>query len=68
MKLIDDWRRVLKRAWSIRVSIYIAALTGLAAVWSAFEGVVPLWLFVAVGVGGPVLTVVLRLIKQEPEE
>lgn len=34
--LLDDWRRVLRRAWSIRFSL-------LAAAFTAAEGVVPLF-------------------------
>lgn len=66
MKLIDDWRREVMRLWTIRWSIAVAILTGLGLVWFAFEGVVPLWAFAAIGIAAPVLNVVIRLLKQPP--
>lgn len=31
MRLIDDWRRVLRRAWSIRLMVLAAGLSGCEA-------------------------------------
>lgn len=34
MKLVADWRRVLKRAWSIRLMILAGILSGLEVIFS----------------------------------
>jgi len=34
MRLVDDWRRVLKRAWSIRLMILAGILSGIEVVLS----------------------------------
>ena len=40
--LIRDWRVVLKRGWTIRVALIIAAVDGLYAAWPAFQDTFPL--------------------------
>lgn len=34
MKLVSDWRRVLKRAWSIRLLVLAGILSGLEVIFS----------------------------------
>ncbi len=63
-RLIDDWENELLRLWSVRWSLFLAAASGLSGVWFALQGYVPLWLFILVGVLGPVVLVILRMIKQ----
>lgn len=41
-RLIDDWHREAPRLWSVRIAAFWGALSGLAAVWPAFQGVLPL--------------------------
>lgn len=38
MRLIDDWRRVLKRAWSIRLIIVAGILSGLEVALPIIDG------------------------------
>lgn len=68
MRLIDDWRRLWPRFWSMRVAIggvmFWAAVAGLYLVWPAFAGVIPLWFY---AVGGVLMSIALglaRLFKQ----
>ena len=69
MTLLDDWRILLARAWSIRLNLMAAAITGLTSVWFAFYPVVPLWVFAAASVGLHLAAVILRLLKQpEPSD
>jgi hypothetical protein len=43
--LIDEWRAVALRLWSIRLALFWGAICGLCAVWSAFVDIMPLWVF-----------------------
>lgn len=66
MRLVDNWRAVLKHAWSVRLAIFIALLNGAAvvvALWTGTLPVPPLWL---IAVNGMLATAVplLRLIPQ----
>ncbi len=45
MTLIDEWRAVALRLWSIRLALFWGAICGLCAVWSAFVDIMPLWVF-----------------------
>lgn len=42
MKLVDDWRAVVRRAWSIRLMIVAGVLSGLEVVLPLIDGWVPL--------------------------
>lgn len=64
VELVSDWRRVLRRAWSVRFMVLAVALNGLGAVWFALADHVPIKLFVAGGVIVPVLALASRLIHQ----
>ena len=44
--LLDDWRRVLRRAWSIRFSLLAATFTAAEVVVSLFGEVLPRGAFV----------------------
>lgn len=65
MRLRRDWKRILKRAWSVRFMFLGAGLTGLAGVWFALEDYTPIWLFIAGGVVVPIMAVGARLISQK---
>lgn len=62
--VIDNWRDILARAWSIRLAVFWAAIAGLAAAWPAFMDTVPPRLFAVVSVIFSVALVVARLTKQ----
>jgi hypothetical protein len=42
MRLIDGWRAVLRKAWSIRLMLLAALLSGLEVVLPLLDGVLPL--------------------------
>lgn len=42
MRLIDNWRRVLKRAWSVRILALAAVFSGLEVALPFFDGTLPL--------------------------
>ena len=64
MKLRDDWRVILRKAWSVRLMLLAAALNGLAAVWFVLSDNIPEWLFLVGGVLIPIAALVARLIDQ----
>lgn len=41
MRPIADWRRVLRRAWSIRLMILAAVLSGIEVALPLLDGLVP---------------------------
>lgn len=43
-RLVHDWRTVLKRAWSIRLSLLAAAFTAWASWWGLREYGTPLYI------------------------
>lgn len=65
MRLVEDWRRVLARAWSVRFMFLATAMSGLAAVWFALADYVPIWLFILGGVVLPMVALAARLISQK---
>lgn len=45
--LIDNWKLVLKKAWSVRLIVLAAALSGIEAVMPFFEEAFPRGVFAA---------------------
>lgn len=41
MKLIPDWRRVLSRAWSVRLIALAVVLQAVEIAWPYLDGVLP---------------------------
>lgn len=65
MNLIHDWVNVLKRAWSIRLAIGAALLSGVDIYMQAFTAVHPsLWLSGASAALG-VAAAISRLVSQQ---
>lgn len=64
MRLLENWRDVLRKAWSARVALFWGAVSGLVGVWSAFQDFMPLWLFAGLSVAMSVALVVARLTAQ----
>lgn len=64
MKLKDDWKLILKRAWSIRLSVLAAIVSGASLYWFVLEDEMPPRIFFAVGVGLSLAAAVARLIDQ----
>ena len=67
-RFIENWRAVLKKAWSVRVAwagiIFWGAVTGLWAIWPAFVEKLPLWVYAVGGVLMSILVVYGRVTKQ----
>lgn len=61
MKLVSNWRVVLRRSWAVRVTLISYALSALADLWPALGDVVPPAWFI--GVGLP-LAIVARVLDQ----
>ncbi len=40
MRLVDDWRAVLRRAWSIRLALLAALLSGLEVLLPILDGAI----------------------------
>ena len=64
MRLIEDWRHVLKNAWSIRFIVLAALLSGLEIVLPMFGDVLPRRFFAALMFSVTVAAAVARLIPQ----
>ena len=47
MSLVENWRDVLKKAWSVRLIVLAAILSGIEAVLPMFETSFPNGVFVA---------------------
>lgn len=45
MSLVDDWRSVLRKAWSVRLIILAGALSGAEVVLPMFQDAIPRGVF-----------------------
>lgn len=63
LRLIPGWKAA-HRMWSIRIAALIVIITSLMGVWSAFESVLPTWMYVLVGVLGNSGVALARLLDQ----
>lgn len=43
MKLLPDWKNILQRAWSVRLILLAALLSGAEAILPVFGAAVPPW-------------------------
>lgn len=62
--LLDDWRRVARRAWSIRLSIVAALFTAAEVVVPLFGDVLPRGVFVLLAFSASIGAVIARLVAQ----
>ena len=62
--LLDNAARDWHRLWSIRAALFWGALSGLVAVWAAFQDVMPLWAFAGLSVGMNASIAIARVLKQ----
>lgn len=65
MKLYDNWREIFRRAWSVRIALALAAISGMNAVLPVFADVLPREVFALLTFGGAVAIVVARLVYQK---
>lgn len=68
MKFLNDWKKVARGAWSMRIAIgsalFWGALSMIAVLWPALIGYVPLWLLFGGGALIGAAIAVARLTKQ----
>lgn len=62
--LLNDWRRVLRRAWSIRFSLLAAAFTAAEVVVPLFGDVMPRGAFVLLAFTASIGATVARIVAQ----
>ena len=62
--LLDDWRCVLRRAWSIRFSLLAAAFTAAEVVVPLFGDVLPRGAFVLLAFAASIAATVARIVAQ----
>ena len=65
MRLIGDWRHVLKHAWSIRFIVLAALLSGVEIVLPMFDDTMPRGLFAVLTLVVTVAAAVARLVPQQ---
>lgn len=65
MKPVDDWRRVLKKAWSIRLMLLAGLLSGVEVVLPFFSHSLPNGLFAALSGITVAAAFVARLVAQK---
>ena len=64
MKLYDDWRLILRKAWSVRLGVLAGLFSGAEVILPLFNDAIPRALFAVlsfVAVGGAVIA---RLVAQ----
>ena len=61
MKLVENWRAILLRAWSVWAMVFAAVLDVAIQTVPFMSDIIPVWLILVV----LVLGVVARLIKQD---
>jgi hypothetical protein len=64
MELLPDWKRIARRAWSIRLSIIAAMLSGAEVVLPLFINVLPQNLFASLSFVAVVGAAVARVVSQ----
>lgn len=64
MEFMPDWRRILRRAWSIRLAILAALFSGAEVVLPMFIDVLPRNLFAALSFASVVGAAVARVVAQ----
>ena len=64
LHLLPDWRHVLRRAWSVRLSIVAAIFTAAEVVVPIFSDVLPRDLFVLLAFSASIGAAIARLVAQ----
>ncbi len=62
--LLDDWRRVARRAWSIRLSIVAAIFTAAEVVVPLFGDMLPRGVFVLLAFSASIGAAIARVVAQ----
>ncbi len=64
MRLHRDWKKILWRAWSVRLIVLGGLLQGAALYWTAFEGTMDPRLFFGAGILLQIAAGLSRVIDQ----
>jgi len=64
LSLLDDWRRVARHAWSIRLSVVAAIFTAAEVVVPLFGDVLPRGVFVLLAFSASIGAAIARLVAQ----
>ena len=64
LSLLDDWRKIARRAWSIRLSIVAALFTAAEVVVPLFGDVLPRGMFVLLAFSASIGAAIARLVAQ----
>ena len=62
--LLDDWRKIARRAWSVRLSIVAAIFTAAEVVVPLFGDVLPRGVFVLLAFAASIGAAIARLVAQ----
>ena len=62
--LLDDWRKIARRAWSVRLSIVAAIFTAAEVVVPLFGDVLPRGVFVLLAFSASIGATVARIVAQ----
>ena len=62
--LLDDWRKIARRAWSIRFSLLAAAFTAAEVVVPLFGDILPRGVFVLLAFAASIGATVARIVAQ----
>ena len=65
MKLVDHWRDVLKKAWSMRLMVLAAILSGVEVVLPFFSEAIPRGIFAVLSFFAVAGAFVARLVAQK---
>ena len=68
MKLIENWKQVIKKAWSIRLILLATVLSGIEAMMPAFEASFPKGVFAAASGVVTAIALLARVLVQKDTE
>lgn len=68
MKLYDNWKTIVKKAWSIRLMILAGLLSGIEVALPFFQDVIPRGTFAALSIFAVGGAFVARLVAQKDVE
>lgn len=64
MKLYPQWKRILRKAWTVRLAVLAGLLSGVDAVLPLFTDVIPRGIFASVSVAVAMAIPVARIVAQ----
>lgn len=65
MKLIDDWKKILKKAWSVRLLVIAGLLSGVEIILPLLVDSFPRGLFAVLSFGFTAAAFVARIVAQK---